>query len=65
MVLDDAPAPAWVPDSYQHFDLKRYSFDELVGIIKARAQEHGAALRPVTAVEMAVFTEAVSTNYRT
>jgi hypothetical protein len=48
--LDGAPTPRWVPDSAVQFDLHHYSIDELVGAIKARAQELGAELQsPFTA----------------
>jgi hypothetical protein len=43
--LDGSEPPSWVPETYQYFDRTQYSADELVGVIKARAQEMGAELR--------------------
>lgn len=42
--LDDAPTPSWVPDTHQLFDLTLYTADELIGVIKSRAQAVGVAI---------------------
>ena len=51
--LDDADRPNWVPDTEIHFDLTTYTMDQLVGAIKARAQELGAEIRVETPIERA------------
>ncbi len=51
--LDEADRPNWVPDTEIHFDLTTYTMDQLVGAIKARAQELGAEIRVETPIERA------------
>jgi len=43
--LDGSDPPAWVLESYQHFDRTQYPTEQLAGVVKARAQELGADLR--------------------
>ena len=51
--LDNANVPDWLPDTHQLFDLTLYSLDELVGVIKSRAQARGAIIRTETGIEKA------------
>lgn len=51
--LDDSKAPNWFPDSDIFLDYSIYGFDELIGIIKLRAQERGSEVKETTAVEKA------------
>ncbi len=53
VALEKADRPNWVPDTEIHFDLSVYSMDELVGAIKARAQELGATIKAETPIERA------------
>ena len=50
-----------MPDTHIHLDLTQYSLDELVGAIKARAQELGAELRAETPIERARRAQARAT----
>jgi hypothetical protein len=52
--LDDTDLPAWVPDTHLYASIETDSEDEIVGIIRARARQEGAAARPETAAEFAV-----------
>jgi hypothetical protein len=52
-LIDGSAVPSWVPDTHQLFDLKLYSRDEIVGVIKSRAAAQGSALRPDSAAEKA------------
>ncbi len=46
--------PKWVPTTHVRFGMQVYGMEGLVGVIKARVQEHGGKLVPVDAVtEMA------------
>lgn len=54
VALDDTESPQWVPDGYIHFDHKTYPVEQLVGVIKARAQTLGAKLRESSLAEQAV-----------
>jgi hypothetical protein len=46
--------PKWVPTTHVRFGMQAYGMEGLVGVIKARVQEHGGKLVPVDAVtEMA------------
>ena len=55
--LDGAEPPAWVPETYQHFSRTEYPTEQLVGIIKARAQELGAELTVPSLVDRAAAIE--------
>lgn len=57
VALDGSETPSWVPDGYIHFDRTSYSIEELVGVIKARAQTLGANLREPTLAEKAATIE--------
>jgi hypothetical protein len=41
--------PRWLPTTHVRFNMDAYGMDGLVGVIKARVEEHGGKLRPVTA----------------
>ncbi len=45
--------PKWVPESYVYLDLARFTLEDLVGAVKARASQFGAALRAQTPAERA------------
>jgi hypothetical protein len=51
--LDASETPSWIPDTYLHFDLKRYPPEQLAGAIKARAEESGAKIRKVSNADRA------------
>ena len=51
--LDGSKVPDWFPRAEIYLDYGKYQFDELIGIIKLRAQERGSDIRSVTAVEKA------------
>ncbi len=55
--LDSARLPAWLPQTLLQIDPQRYSTDELIGVIKARAQELGAQLQRATSAERAAALE--------
>jgi hypothetical protein len=41
--------PKWVPNTHVRFGMEAYGMEGLVGVIKARVQEHGGKLVPVNA----------------
>jgi hypothetical protein len=51
--LDSSVTPSWLPDTHQLFDLTLYPIDQLVGVIKSRAQALGSVVRAESAVEKA------------
>jgi hypothetical protein len=42
--------PTWVPTTHVRFGMEAYGMEGLVGVIKARVQEHGGKLVPVDAM---------------
>jgi hypothetical protein len=52
--LDAAEVPKWVPEFHIWSDWQRESRDAIVGAIRAKAREVGAAVRWETAIERAV-----------
>jgi hypothetical protein len=42
--------PTWVPTTHVRFGMQAYGMEGLVGVIKARVQEHGRKLVPVDAI---------------
>jgi hypothetical protein len=55
--LDSAALPEWLPARYVQFDLQSYPVEQLIGVIKARAQELGAELQKATPAERAAALE--------
>lgn len=55
--LDGSNVPDWFPRAEIYLDYGKYQFDELIGIIKLRAQERGSEIKSVTAVEKAKMLE--------
>jgi hypothetical protein len=45
--------PKWVPESNVYLDLQRFSFDDLIGVVKLKASQLGATLRALTPAERA------------
>jgi len=57
VTLDGAPAPEWLPADQLRFDLESYPIEQLLGVIKARAQELGAQLQRASLSERAAAVE--------
>lgn len=55
--LDDSKKPKWFPGPLFSLDFPKYGFQELIGVIKSRAQERGSEIKSVTAVEKAKILE--------
>jgi len=55
--LDLTKIPNWFPESEIYIDFQKYSFEELIGIIKLRAQERGGEVKTITAVDRAKILE--------
>ncbi|MFZ1007120.1 MAG: hypothetical protein WAN65_09800 [Candidatus Sulfotelmatobacter sp.] len=54
MMLDKtSEPPKWVPDAYVRFNYADFGLEQAVGAIKARVQERGGTIAPVTAIERA------------
>lgn len=51
--LDSSPLPPWVPPLPLYFDPGTFPLEQLIGAIRARCGELGAALRSPSAVELA------------
>lgn len=51
--LDESEKPKWFASPLFSLDLPKYGFQELIGVIKSRAQERGSEIKSVTAVEKA------------
>jgi len=49
----EGETPKWVPESYIYLDLERFTIDDLVGAVKAKASQLGATLRAQTPAERA------------
>jgi hypothetical protein len=41
--------PKWVPTTHVRFNMDTYGMEGLVGVIKARVEEHGGKLKPINA----------------
>src|SRR5882757_7344584 len=49
MSLDDTSAlPVWIPETHIGFSLKNFPIDQAAGAIKARVQEFGGVIAPLT-----------------
>lgn len=55
--LDESEKPKWFARPLFSLDLQKYGFQELIGVIKSRAQERGSEIKSVTAVEKAKILE--------
>jgi len=55
--LDSSASPDWLPEGYLQFDLQSYPIEQLIGVIKARAQELGAQLQPASLTDRAAALE--------
>lgn len=55
--LDSSKTPDWYPTAEIYLDYGKYQFDELIGVIKLRAEERGSEIKAVTAVEKAKILE--------
>jgi hypothetical protein len=55
--LDSAALPEWLPPRYLQLDLQSYPVEQLIGVIKARAQELGAELQKASPAERAAALE--------
>ena len=53
IMLDEGPPPQWVPDVYVRFNYAEYGLEQAVGAIKARVQELGGEIIPLTAAQRA------------
>ena len=52
--LDNTSAlPAWLPQTQVRFGFEEYGIDQLIGVTKARVQEHGGRITPPTAMSEA------------
>jgi len=57
VTLDGAPAPDWLPADQLRFDLESYPIEQLLGVIKARAQELGGRLQRASPTDRAAALE--------
>ena len=55
--LDGAATPEWLPEGYLQFDPESYPIEQLIGVIKARAQELGAQLQHASPTDRAAALE--------
>jgi len=55
--LDGSAPPEWLPEGYLQFDLQSYPIEQLIGVIKARAQELGAQLQHASLTDRAAALE--------
>jgi hypothetical protein len=55
--LDSAALPEWLPPHHLQFDPQSYPVEQLIGVIKARAQELGAVLQKASPTERAAALE--------
>jgi hypothetical protein len=53
IMLDDARPPLWLPHTHIRFNFANFSLDQAVGAIKARVQDSGGTIQPVSAVRRA------------
>ena len=53
VTLDDSARPKWLPGRHIRLDFDTFGIADLVGAVRARAAEHGATLRPVSAADRA------------
>lgn len=51
--LDCSKIPNWHPESDIYLDYGKYQFEELIGVIKSRAEERGSEIKTITALEKA------------
>jgi len=51
--LDSSKTPDWHPESDIYLDYGKYQFEELIGVIKSRAEERGSEIKTITALEKA------------
>jgi len=61
---DDAPLPAWLPNTHVRFSYAHFGLEQAVGAIKARVQECGGVIAPVTALSRARAVEAESSRLK-
>jgi hypothetical protein len=55
--LEGSAPPDWLPEGYLQFDLQAYPIEQLIGVIKARAQELGAQLQQASLTDRAAALE--------
>jgi hypothetical protein len=55
--LDGSAPPDWLPEGYLQFDLQSYPIEQLIGVVKARAQELGAQLQQTSLSDRAAALE--------
>lgn len=53
-----AELPKWLPETHVRFNYADFSLEEAVGAIKARAQEHGSCIQPLTPTRKAAILRA-------
>jgi hypothetical protein len=59
IVLDKTSAiPIWVPQNHVRFNYESFGLEQAVGAIKARVQECGGVIEPMTAIRRAALYEA-------
>ena len=59
MSLDDSAAlPIWLPQTHIAFSYKNFPIEQAAGAIKARVQEAGGAISPITALDRARLIQA-------
>jgi len=51
--LDKSQIPEWYPENMIYLDYEQYGFEELIGVLKSKAQEMGSIIKPITALEKA------------
>lgn len=51
--LDKSQIPEWYPENKIYLDFEQYGFEQIIGVIKARAQEMGSEIKQITSLEKA------------
>ncbi len=55
IMLDNSAPPVWLPQTHVRFNFSDFGLEQAVGAIKARVQERGGAVSPLTAVKSAAL----------